>query len=85
VVHDGAVPRWTLGDGALYVDTQDTPAVARAVRQALDPAAGRALGRKARDRMTSGWSWQVLAAKYRAFFYELAGARASQAPRPGGG
>jgi glycosyltransferase involved in cell wall biosynthesis len=75
VVHDSEVVRWTLGDGALYVNTRDQAAVAAALRQALDPPVGRALGRQARQRMTAGWSWDKLAAKYRAFFDELLGAR----------
>jgi glycosyltransferase involved in cell wall biosynthesis len=81
VVHDGAVVRWTLGDGALYVDTRDTAAVAAALQQALDPRVGRPLGRKARDRVTANWTWDVLAAKYRSFFYDLTEGRVPEAAR----
>jgi glycosyltransferase involved in cell wall biosynthesis len=75
VVHDGEVPRWTLGDAALFADTRDAGAVTAALRQALDAATGGPLGRRARQRMLAGWSWQRKAAEYRAFFYDLAGGR----------
>ncbi len=71
VVHDSPVVRWTLGDAALYVNTSDTTAVAATVRQGLDPAVAQVIGRKARDQVSAGWSWDILAAKYRAFFREL--------------
>jgi glycosyltransferase involved in cell wall biosynthesis len=81
VVHDSPVVRWTLGDGALYVDTRDPAAVAAALRQALDPQVGRALGRQARQRMTACLSWDKLAAKYRAFFHELVEGRGAATER----
>jgi glycosyltransferase involved in cell wall biosynthesis len=85
VVHDSAVVRWVLGDGALFVDTQDRTAVADALEQALDPRLGRALGHQARGRVKAGWSWQVLAEKYRSFFHELTGVRCPEAVAVGGG
>ncbi len=79
VVHDGSVPRWTLGETALYADTRDPAAVADALRQALDPKVGSELGRRARQRMLAGWSWEHVAAQYRDFFYQLAGVRSRSA------
>jgi glycosyltransferase involved in cell wall biosynthesis len=75
VVHDSPVVRWTLGEAALYVETRDLAAVANALRHALDPAIGRTLGCKARDRMVASWSWKALAAQYRDFFFDLLGPR----------
>jgi glycosyltransferase involved in cell wall biosynthesis len=87
VAHDGEVPRWVLGDAALYVDTRNPAAVSPALRQALDPAVGKVLGRRARERVLSGWTWEREAAEYRAFFYDLAGGRvaASEAAVATGG
>jgi glycosyltransferase involved in cell wall biosynthesis len=82
VIHDSAVTRWTLGDTALYADTRATESVAAALRTALDPEVGRALGQKARERVKSSLSWHILAGKYRAFFYELAGAEATHSLLP---
>jgi hypothetical protein len=59
----------------LYADTADPEAVVAALRQALDPAAGRDLGARARQRMTAHWDWDHLAVRYRDFFYDLVGSR----------
>jgi glycosyltransferase involved in cell wall biosynthesis len=75
VVHDSDVTRWTLGDAALFADTADAGHVAAALREALEPARAAALGTAARRRVLDGWSWEVLASRYREFFRELLDSR----------
>jgi glycosyltransferase involved in cell wall biosynthesis len=82
VVHDSRVTRWTLDDAAAYVDTSDLEAVAATLQPVLAAAGpGSELGARARQRVLDGWSWEVLARRYRAFFDEQRAAR-SGAPRP---
>ena len=71
VVHDWAVTRWTLGDVALYADTNDLDQTASAVRTALEPGSRRSLGAAARRRVLEGWSWRQLASRYEDFFHDL--------------
>lgn len=75
VAHDGAVPRWILGETAIFVDTNDLDAVAAAVERALQPAVKQHLGTRARQRVMADWTWQAQATKYRAFLLELLGNR----------
>ncbi len=67
VAPDAATPRWIMGDAALYADPDNPEAVAAALRRVLDPTIGHALGRAARERVVSGWTWDVQAARYLAF------------------
>ena len=73
VAHDAAVPRWVLGDQALYADMADPSAVADRLRIALDPEFGPALGRLARERIVEGWTWRDQADRYLSFFRDLTG------------
>ena len=76
VAHDGEVPRWVLGPSAVYADTGDTVAVARALERALSPSCGPRLGAEARRRVAEGWTWHAQAEKYLAFFRDLTEPRA---------
>jgi glycosyltransferase involved in cell wall biosynthesis len=67
VLHDGTIPRWTLGDAAEYADTSNLDAVAAALRTALAPGAKASLGAAARKRIEADWSWDALAAEYYTF------------------
>jgi glycosyltransferase involved in cell wall biosynthesis len=82
VVHDSPVTRWTLGDCATFVDTADTEAVAAGLRGVLEPDAAARLGAAARRRVLDGWTWESLAARYRAFFLEVLAARTGGADPP---
>ena len=79
VAHDGAVPRWILGDTARFADTSDPAAVARALSAALAPDTGRALGLAARRRVLAEWTWAAQAAKYRDFLRSLVSPRRVEA------
>ena len=72
VAHDRRVTRWTLDRYGTFVDTQDLPAVARAVRGAVadrvDPAGPAAYAR-------ARFSWSSIAAEYGAFISEQVGRR----------
>ena len=71
VAHDAAVPRWILGQSALYANTTDVAAVARALRLALNPVIGGSLRELARARVLADWTWAAQAEKYREFLYSL--------------
>jgi len=71
VVHDGTIPRWTLGDAALYADTSNISHVAAVLKQAIRPEIASALGPRARQRMLEGFTWPMLAQKYIDFFRSL--------------
>jgi glycosyltransferase involved in cell wall biosynthesis len=71
VVHDSPVTRWTLAQTALYADTADPAAVARAVATGLEPATAARLAAATRMRVLDGWSWETLARRYLAFFQFL--------------
>jgi len=73
VAHDSEVPRWILGESALFADSGDAEAVAGALRRALSDE-GRSLGRAARRRVEDGWTWAAQAAKYRDFLREVVAA-----------
>jgi glycosyltransferase involved in cell wall biosynthesis len=71
VVHDNTITRWTLGDAALYADTAEVDLVAGELDRALEPGRAAELGAAARRRVLDGWTWEVLAGRYREFFLEL--------------
>ena len=71
VAPDAPVPRWILGETALFTDPGDPAAVAAALRRALGPELGPALGAAARRRVVNDWTWDVQAAKYRAFIEHI--------------
>jgi glycosyltransferase involved in cell wall biosynthesis len=75
VAHDAAVPRWILGDTALYANTSDHAAVGQAVQSALIPDIGDPLAEAARARVLADWTWTAQAAKYRDFLYSLVPSR----------
>lgn len=81
VAHDGPVPRWILGDTALFANTSDLEAVGDALRRATQPDVKASLGRAARERMQASWTWQAQATHYRAFMLQLSTARGA-APVP---
>ncbi len=70
VVHDWDVTRWMLGDTVIGVDTASPEATAVGIQQALDPETAKRLGNMARQRVLEGWTWQVAADRYLAFFEE---------------
>jgi glycosyltransferase involved in cell wall biosynthesis len=74
VVHDGPVPRWILGDTAVYADTANLSAVTVALRQVLNTEEGRRLGVAAHHRVAANWTWAAAAAQYSAFFHTVAAA-----------
>ncbi len=65
VAPDVEVPRWVLGGSAEFF--ADTEAASEALRRALDPQIGQALGASARRRVLADWTWDAQAARYRAF------------------
>ncbi len=71
VAHDGPIPRWILGDTALYADTSDLDAVATSLRIAIRPESKNRYGRAARARVASDWTWRRQAALYREFIEGL--------------
>ena len=71
VAHDGPVPRWILGEAALFADTADLDAVANCVERALDRGIGPSLGEEARRRIVDGWTWRAQADRYLDFFQSL--------------
>lgn len=73
VAHDGAVPRWVLGDCGRFAETSDADAVADQIRAVLDPEVGNRLGRAARMRVLDGWTWRDQAERYHEFFREICG------------
>ena len=72
VAPDLEVPRWILGDTALFADPEDLCSVAAAVSSAVGPQTGRRLGEAARRRVLADWTWDVQGDKYRDFILELA-------------
>ncbi|MFO0950089.1 MAG: glycosyltransferase family 4 protein [Isosphaeraceae bacterium] len=75
VAPDAAVPRWILGEHARYADPGNPEAVASALREALDPATGPAMGAGLRRRVLDGWTWDVQAARYRDFIDRVVSGR----------
>ena len=73
VAPDLAVPRWILGDSALYAHSQDGRSVARALPGAISPDSGPDIGAAARRRVLADWTWDVQASRYRDFIIELLG------------
>ena len=73
VAHDGPVPRWILGDSALFADTGDVTAVANRVERVLDAKIGPRLGVDARSRVVDGWTWRAQSDRYLDFFHSLCG------------
>jgi len=80
VAHDGSVPRWVLGNTALFADSSDHAMLADRLRAALDHEIGPKLGRAARSRVIDGWTWHDQADRYLEFFREVCGEVASYAP-----
>ena len=75
VAHDSEIPRWILGDCALFADTQDLDAVAFRLSTALESKTGSRLGAEARRRVLDGWTWDAQADQYLDFFHSLNGIR----------
>lgn len=71
VAHDGPVPRWVLGESAMFADTADLDAVANRLERALDREIGPRLGEEARRRVVDGWTWRAQADRYLDFFRSL--------------
>lgn len=64
VAPDGEVPRWIMGDTALYADPTDAGGLANAIQEAIDPTRKAERGAKARSRILDGWTWDVQAGRY---------------------
>jgi glycosyltransferase involved in cell wall biosynthesis len=75
VAHDGPVPRWILGDTALFADTSDVAAVAVSLRRALASDAA-SFGKAGRERILADWTWEQQAERYREFIQTLLARRA---------
>ena len=71
VAHDGPIPRWILGDTAIYVDTSDLEAVTANLRLAIRPESKETYGQAARNRVASDWTWRRQASRYREFIEGL--------------
>ncbi len=71
VAPEAEVPRWIMGDAALYVDPTNSEKLANALCTVLDPSRGGQLGRAARARIIEGWTWKVQAEHYRDFIEEV--------------
>lgn len=73
VAHDDAVSRWILGEHATLVDSTSTEALAAAIRSRL-------AGPRRQDGAAVAWAheryaWPTVAARYAAFFEEVAARR----------
>jgi glycosyltransferase involved in cell wall biosynthesis len=71
VVHSSPTTQWILGETAIAVNTSDVGDVSEGLRAALVPDRANQLGRTARQRVLSDWTWEIQAEKYRNFFYQL--------------
>ncbi|MFO0875793.1 MAG: glycosyltransferase family 4 protein [Gemmataceae bacterium] len=71
VAHDGPVPRWILGDTALFANTSDLDAVARVLREGIASHRHGDRGHRARQRVLQEWTWDHQAALYRDFLLRL--------------
>ena len=71
VAPDVEVPRWILGDSAVYADAGDANSVSRALEQALSPEARTTIGTAARARILKDWTWDIQAAKYHEFIESI--------------
>lgn len=79
VASDWEVPRWILGETALFCDPDDAESVARALSVALEPEIASRLGRDARARVLDGWTWDIQAEKYASLIREVASERKLEA------
>jgi glycosyltransferase involved in cell wall biosynthesis len=71
VAHEGPIPRWILGDTALFANTSDLETVADQIRVAVRPESKTEYGLAARERVATYWTWRQQAARYREFIETL--------------
>ena len=71
VAPDVEVPRWILGDTALYADAQDPRSVSTALKRALAPDGKTTLGASARARILADWTWEIQGKKYHDFIEQI--------------
>lgn len=81
VAPDAPTPRWILGDHAHYADPDDPDTVAEALQRALTDD-GAATGRALRKRVMVDWTWDVQAARYRAFIEEVLHSSRASSSKP---
>ena len=71
VAPDVEVPRWILGETAIYANAGETDSVSRALEQALSPESKTTFGSAARSRILENWTWDIQAAKYHDFIEHI--------------
>lgn len=72
VAPDVPTARWILDDAATYFADADRPAdVGQAIRSILATPLGEAMGRKARLRAESAWTWDTQADRYAEFLHSV--------------
>ncbi len=72
VAYDLPRTRWILGDAGMLCPSEDPDMLARVISEALNAGAGHAEQSVAR---ASGFKWEEIARRYRAFFEEIRDAR----------
>jgi glycosyltransferase involved in cell wall biosynthesis len=80
VTHDGDVPKWILGDTALFHNSSEHEGFAAQLRSALEPENAQRLGSAARERVLRDWTWTVQARKYREHIYDVMRANGRELP-----
>ena len=71
VAPDAPIPRWILGDSAVYVDPDEPASVADGLRRALSAESRHRLSSSLRERVLSEWTWDVQARRYRDFIEQV--------------
>ncbi|MGF1583277.1 MAG: glycosyltransferase family 4 protein [Gemmataceae bacterium] len=71
VASDTPVTRWLLGDSGMLVDSSNIESVAEGLKTVLRSPAGQELGASGRIRVLREWTWEVQAARYRDFIFEM--------------
>ena len=71
VAPDAPIPRWILGESAVYVEPDKPDSVAEGLRLALHSESRQRLGTSVRTRVLADWTWDVQARRYRDFIEQI--------------
>ncbi len=71
VAPDAPIPRWILGESAVYVEPDEPISVAEGLRLALNIASRQRLGTSVRTRVLAEWTWDVQSRRYRDFIDQV--------------